>query len=516
PPLPSSPVEIAEKNGTALRLSLIDVTKLALQNNLDIAISDTNEEIYQQKIRGAYGPYDPTLTITYAYSQSRRANTNFVNAAAGFPYNQSNQNRLTFFQYQQALPTGGDISATANWSRGTTNSDFQLLDPSYSSTPLFRFTQPLLRNFRIDQNRGNIKIANLDLKINDSTFKQKVVDTVARIQALYWDLVNAIRDYEIRRESVKLAQITLQNNRKKVEIGTLAPIGITEAEAELANREVDLIAAEERINNVQNNLKALISNDRRAEIWRQTIVPTETAEFRDYKVDLEVAISTALANRPELEQLDIRLEQTDINYNVNKNRKKWQFDLVADVGLQGVSGPQSFRNGIPQVAQSIVGGPFQAFKVLLSEGFYNWSVGFNLQIPLGNRALESQLAQLNVQRRQNLMNRRVLEQQIQVEIRNAVQAVETSKKRVETARVARQLAEEQLVGEEKRFQAGLSENFRVLDRQRGLSSAQGVELQALITYKKAIIGLQTAMYTLLESNDFEIAKGSSQGVPGLQ
>jgi outer membrane protein TolC len=114
------------------------------------------------------------------------------------------------------------------------------------------------------------------------------------------------------------------------------------------------------------------------------------------------------------------------------------------------------------------------------------------------------------------MRRKNLEQQIQVEVRNAVQALETSKKRVETAKIARQLAQEQLTGEEKRFQAGLSENFRVLDRQNNLASSQGQELQSLITYRKAIITLQKAMYTLLESNDFEIAKTSSQSVPPLR
>ncbi len=515
PPLPQSPVEVAEKNGTALRLSLMEVTKLALQNNLDIAISDTNEEIYRERIRRAQGPYDPVLSLSYSYGQRRRANTNLATAADA-AFNQTNGSNLTFFQYDQALRTGGGLSATWGWTRSTTNSEFQLLDPSYGTNPLVRFTQPLLRNFKIDPNRGNIKLANLDVKTNDSQFKQSVVSTISRIQALYWDLVGVIRDYDIRRESVKLAQITLQNNRKKVEIGTLAPIGITEAQAELANREVDLIAAEERINNVQNNLKALISNDRSAEIWRQTIVPTENPEFKDYTVVLEDAIATALSNRPELEQLQISLDQNDINYQVQSNSKKWQLDLVADFGLQGVSGPQSYRNGVPQVADSIVGGPWHAFKVLVTEGFFNWSVGVNVQIPLGNRAAEARLAELNVNRRQFLMRRKVLEQQIQVEIRNAVQAVDTSKKRVDTARVARELAEEQLTGEEKRFQAGLSENFRVLDRQRGLSSAQGVELQALITYKKAIIDLQTSMYTLLEANDFEVAKTSSESVPKLR
>jgi outer membrane protein TolC len=278
-----------------------------------------------------------------------------------------------------------------------------------------------------------------------------------------------------------------------------------------------MIVAAQRINTVQNNLRNLVSNDRHAEIWRQTIVPTETPEFREYKVDLEQSIDTALANRPELEQLAVRTEQNDISYSMYSDRKKWQVDLVAQFGTSGVAGPQTIsETGVPLIRPELVGGPAHAYKVMLTEGFTQWFVGVQLQIPLKNRTLESQMAQLKIQNRQNMMNRRVAEQLIQTEIRNAAQTIETNRQQVETAKVARQLAEEQLVGEEKRFQAGLSENFRVLDRQRSLSQAQGVELQALIAYKKSIINLQTAMYTLLESNDFEIAKTSSDSVPALK
>ena len=136
-----------------------------------------------------------------------------------------------------------------------------------------------------------------------------------------------------------------------------------------------------------------------------------------------------------------------------------------------------------------------------------------MTIPLRSNALEAQLAEHKIQRQQTLMDRKMQEQTVIVEVRNATQALETNKKRVEMAKVARELAEEQLDGETKRFQAGLSENFRVLDRQRELSQAQGVELRELITYKKSVIDLYKAMYTLLEANDFEIAKTSSDNVP---
>src|SRR5437867_139082 len=506
---PLSPIEEAEKNGTALRLSLKDISKLALQNNLDIAISDTNEELYQRKVIQAYGTYDPQFIIGLGYGSSKSPNTNLATASAVGNFNQFERANWNV-EFVQNIPTGGGFTIDYNTNRSDTTQAFALFTPQYNSSATIRLSQPLFRNFRTDQIRSNIKMANLDTKLNDSQFKQKVVDTITRIQHEYWDLVNAIRDYEIKRESVKLAQITLENNKKKVEIGTLAPIGITEARAEVSSREQEMIASEEQIFSVQNSLRNLISNDRNADIWRQTIVPTESPDFKEVKVQLDTAIDTALANRPELEQLAINLRKIEINYDLDRDQKKWQLDLVGGFGSVGVAGPQSFApDGTPRIGPQFVGGLGNSYKVLFKEGLTNWSVGFNVQIPLRNRSLEAYMAQLKIQKRQTLINRKVTEQQIIVDIRNAVQALETNKKRVETARVARELAEEQLDGETKRFQAGLSENFRVLGRQRDLSVAQVVVLDTVIAYKTSAIDLQKAMYTLLEANDFDIAKTSS-------
>jgi outer membrane protein len=528
PPLPLSPIEKAQKDGTAVPLSLKDLTKLALQNNLDIAIQDTSEQISQQKIYQAYGDYDPKLTAQLGVNSSKSANTNLSSySTSSF----SKMDRAQWnFTFSQPIKTGGTIQANWNSSRSDNNTTFSLFTPQYSGAATVTFTQPLRRNFRIDQTRANIKLVNLDLKTSDSQFKKTVTDTISNIQSQYWDLVSAVRDYEIKRNSVRLAQISYRDNKKKVEVGTLAPIDVTDAEANMAQREVDLISAEETILSRENTLRSTITNNRNAEIWSQVIVPTDTPDFMEYKVDLDTAINMALQNRPELEQSNIRLSQLDINRKMYENNRKWQFDLTAAFGSSGTSGPQSYRvdqftglpvldssgNKIPQTPAALVGGIGNAYKTIFTEGFTNWQVAFQVQIPLRNRSLDSQIAQQQIQRRQELMNAKKTEQTIQVDVRNAVQKLETNRKQVETAGVARRLAKERLDGEEKRFQAGLSQNYLVLQRQNELASAENQELQALISYKKAIINLQKAMYTLLESTDFEIAKGSSSKVPDLK
>jgi outer membrane protein len=528
PPLPSSPTEIAEKDGTALRLSLKDITKLALQNNLDIAIQDTNEELSQQKILQAFGDYDPKLTGTLGVQSRKTANQSTYQYSAA-KYNQ-NDNATWNFTFQQTVKTGGTFQAQWNSSRQQSNSTSNLFNPNYGATASVQFTQPLWRNLKIDTTRGNIKLVNLDLESTDSKFKQKVTETIANIQQQYWDLVSAIRDYDIKRSSVKLGQITLRDNKKKVDVGTLAPIAITEAQADLKSRELNLISSEEQILRQENTVRQLISNDRNAEIWSKVIIPTDEPDFVEYKVDLNTAIETALKKRPELEQFDIQLKQSDINLKMTQNSRKWQFNLIGQFGSQGTAGPQSYLlnnytgepqldangNKIPSIPPYLVGGLGHAYKTVFTEGFTTWQVSFQVDIPIRTRSLNAQYAQQKIQRQQTIMNRRSQEQSIQVEIRNAVQKLKTNRQQVEQAKMQQQLSQEQLDGEVKRYDAGLSENFRVLDRQNQLAVSENTYLVNLINYKKAIIALQKAMYSLLESNEFEIAKSSSGNVPDLK
>jgi outer membrane protein TolC len=507
--IPPNPIEQAEKDGTAYRVSLKDLTKLALQNNLAIAISDTNEELYQQKLLAAHGPYDPNISLTLGARSTTQPNTNLTNAST---QGASNNTKLDTwnFQFTQNLWHGSSVSATLNSNRSDTNQQFALFSPQYNTSTTIQFTQPLLRNLHIDQNRGIIRLANLDLKINDSQFRQSISSTIASIQGVYWDLVYAIRNYDITRDSVKLAQITVEQNREKVRIGTMADIDITVAQAAEASQLVNLVTAEQTIKAAENNLKATICNDRKNDLWKRTIVPTDDPAFVDYKTDLDGAVETALKNRPELEQYDLQVQENGVSYAVDHNLKKWQLDAVGSFGTVGVAGPQTISSltGLPQVPPALVGGVGTAYNSLFTGGFKNWFVGFNIQIPLRSRSLDGQLGQLAVQKKQLLMNRKNEELQISVQVRNAVDDLNSSKQRVKTAVVARQLAEIQLDGETKRFKAGTSSTFLLLQRQQDLRTAQGAELQALVAYKKSIITLQQDMYTLLDANDFEIV-GSS-------
>ena len=501
--LPISPIEQAEKVGTAYHISLKDLTKLALQNNLDIAIQDTNEELYQKRVLQAYGPYDPAISATLGVRSNLSPNTNQVNMSTQGPANSLTTDTWNV-SISQNIPTGGGISASFNTNRQNTNQLFALFNPQYNSSVSLNFLQPLLRNRQIDQNRGTIKLYNLDVKLSDSQFKQTVVNTIATMQSSYWNLVYAVRYYDIVKALAKLNQITVNNNREKVRIGVLAPIEITVAQSTLATTMVSLITARMNIMVAENNLLSMISSDHNAEIWHKVIVPTETPDFVEYKMGLDEAIDAALAKRPELEQLDIQLQENGVNFHVTTNQKKWQFDFQGSFGTVGVAGPQNIMSGQPVIPSELVGGIGTTYSSLFTQGFRNWYAGVQVGIPLRNRSLDSQIGQLEIQKKSLLLNRKSTELKIVVAIRNAFDTLDTNRQNIETTRIARELAQAQLDGEEKRFQAGMSENFLVLQRQTDLATAEGAELQALVSYKQSIIAVQQAMYTLLDSSDFEI------------
>ncbi|HSW40129.1 MAG TPA: TolC family protein [Acidobacteriota bacterium] len=524
PPLPLSPIEKAQQDKTALPLSLTEVTKMALQNNLDIAIQDTNERAGRLSLVERHAAYDPTLTAGANTGTSRRPNTNVFQRSETGIFSES---RSASWNARFSLPvkTGGTFTANFSTSRSDVNSIEAAFNPSYSSSFTMAFSQPLMRNLRIDSNRANIRVANLDLAITDTQFKENVTSTISRVQEQYWDLVAAIQSYQISRNSVRLGQITLRDNIRKVEVGTLAPIGITEARADLARRELDLITAEENILRQENALRQLLSNDRKSPIWSQVIVPTDTPAFAEYKIDLATAIDTAIRNRTELERYELQLRQADTQLQLARNNRKWQWDINAQFGKSAAAGPQAYRVAIdpvtgaviriPQTPNEFVGGALRSYAIWFTEPIYNWQLSISLDIPIRGRASDARIAQQEIQKQRILMNRRGQEQTIQVEIRNAVQRLETNKKQLETATISRQLSQEQLDGEEKRFQAGLSENFRVLERQNQLAQAENTELQRLIDYRKSVIALQRSMNTLLEFSDIELARGSSVRVPDL-
>ncbi|MDQ3013848.1 MAG: TolC family protein, partial [Acidobacteriota bacterium] len=523
-------------------LTLRDAVLMALENNRDVEVERLNVQLNEFDVRAAEGVYDPALITSIYYD---RRNTPVASVLAGG----ANGGLLTDDIAVSAAITqrlqkhGGSLQGTFNNDRTTTQNTFNSINPQYASTLNLSFTQPLLKNREIDPARRQIKLSKKRLDISDSQFRQRAIEIISQVQRAYWDLVFARRDREIKSESVDLANTQLEHNRRLVEAGSLAPADIISARVELERRNDEAEAALEAIQRAENAIKALMLQPDKAELWASELVPVEKPQVdSNIGLPLEDATRLAMQNRPEMEQYRLRGDLNKIDVDFFRNQAKPQVDFFVNYGTVGLAGdprtgtnffsessaatndrinqliryvnaqPNSPVPMIPLISSSsnqglpdfLIGGNAQSLANLFKNNFRTWRVGVNINLPLRNRTAQANLGRSLAEGRQMDVQRQRTEQQIQVEVRNSLQAVETSKRRVEAAKNSRENAELQYQSEQRKFDAGQSTNFFVLDRQNALIAARGRELRALTDYTKAVAELQRSLSTTLSSNNVSV------------
>jgi outer membrane protein len=506
---------VGVEKGKSLSLSLHDAILMALRNNQDIEIERTNVQQAQFTLNGAFGVYDRVFGNTFQFSNSTSPTAQTFLGAQGGSFQQKN---LTFTpSLTQTLTTGGNYSVTFNSDRATNNAGSAGLSPQFRTSLEARFTQPLFRNFRSSQNERLVKINRKQLNISDSQFRQRVINTIASVQSAYWDLVFAIRNNQIQRDAVELADVSLAITQRQVEVGTTAPIEVVSTQSELENRKDLAISALQQVTTAENALKALIFGDPSSDMWTAAIEPTERVDFTPVNFDLKAAMDNAVKNRPELEQLHLQQEVNEIEKKFARNQMLPQVDFVTSYSLAGLSGqPPTTTPGAPNlIAPRFIGGFGTSLKNLFQLDFPTYTFGVNFSFTFKNRAAKANIGRAIATERQLKARDRQLQQTVQVEVRNALQAVASARQRVEAARAARVAAETQLKGEEQRYAAGLSTNFLLLDRQNRLSVARGNEIRALTDYNKAIGEVQRVIGTTLSANGIQITEDDSHVDPSV-
>ena len=502
--------EKIEKEGAPLlELSLNDAIRLALTNNLDIAIQDYSEELTQKIITSTKGFYDPGLTFSVGWSDQAQPTVSALDAGVGATA-RTDQTFSYSVNLAQNLPTGGDFSVAFSSFRNENNSTFSSLNPQYGGNFQFDFRQPLWRGFRQTQTERLIKLRNLDLQINDLQFESTVAGVIQRVQNQYWELVFSIENYETRRQGMLLALVQHSNNQKRVNIGVSAPIEITSSRAEVAAREQDMITSEVQIINAQNGLKRLLSSNPDASIWSMTLIPSERPKTPDIQATLDELIATAIQRRPELKQIQTELEQNSVDQVFYRKEMKPSVDLRFRYLSQARTGSLIDTRNVPddqRMPPQDLGGFLDSVVDPFRFQFNTWSIFADIRIPLGNRTNRANLAQVSINERRNMSRVRDLQQAIIVEVRNSYEGLKTQAKALEAARLSKRLSEDQLRGEDKRFSAGLSTNFQVLRFQRDLTNAKAGELRALINYEQAVTALRMATYTIINDSDVLLAKG---------
>ncbi|RMF84202.1 MAG: TolC family protein [Nitrospinota bacterium] len=467
--------EEAEK--AVLSLSLEDAITLALENNVDIRVERFNPAIQEARITSEQGVFDPLLQLDFTARRERTSSASQLSGAAV-----SDQRTLDLnTSLTQQIVTGGSYTLSFTNNRTNTNSSFVTIDPSYRSTLALTLQHPLLRNFGTTVNTTNILIARRSRDISFLQLKQRVIDIIAQVQQAYWELVFQLQNLEVQRQSLKLAEDFLAENRARVEAGVLAPIEIVQAQARVASQRVNVIEAEGAVKDAEDRLKRLLTASLADEHWQMTIQPTDRPVFQKRELSLEANIEEALQNRPDLRQVQIDLTNKALLVRFAKNQLLPSLDLRGSIGLNGLEATYG-----------------RALEVLGDTDTYSWEAGVTLAIPLGNRVARGKLTQRQLEFAQSKDNLSRLELDIVTQVREAIRRVRVNGERVEATRVAKQLAQERLEAEQEKFRVGLSTSFNVLSFQDALARAERDEIRALIDYTESLLTLEQVKGTLLD------------------
>jgi outer membrane protein len=488
--IPAGAAQESQAGMSTLRISADDAVKMALENNLGVRAEQLDPQIQTYGVAQARAAFGPSLFSQTTTRSSTTPPTDFLSGTSAILTNDSLR---TNAGVQQLLPWGGGRYSLAwDGSKLETSDASSRFNPRLDSGLTGGFTQPLLRNFKIDVNRQTLLLSQSREQVADIQLRQTLTQTTRAVRNAYFDLVNAIAGLQVSQQSLDLARESLKSNIRRVEIGTMAPIETVQAQAEVAANEEAVIVAEGQIRTAEDRLRTLVMNPSQPDFWTTKLEPSDQPTLTAQPIDVEGAVANALANRTDIARAKKELEQTDINLRYYRNQKLPAVDLSTTYNVVGTAGTQREVFIDPNTgqasAENLAARSFaDALRDVVGNDFKTWSVQLNVSYPLGRSQAEAAVAQGRLQREQQTTSLRDLELQVVASVREAGRQVSTSLKRVESTRKARELAEQTLQAEEKRLAVGLADTFRVLQAQRDLARQRVNELNAIISYNRALV-----------------------------
>jgi outer membrane protein TolC len=566
-------IETLLKDGK-LRLSLSDAVVLALENNLDLAIARFNLSIADtdimraksgQSVRGvatglvqgtpgggvggfgsgapgagaggtsggaggagtgASGLVQSTLGVgTNIDSFDPIVNGGMTVQHATFPESSTvltgvptlqQHAGVANFGYSQGFGTGTLMSLTFNNDRVTTNSLFSILSPEVDSGFRLTLRQHLLAGFGFGPNLRFVRIAHNNREISDVAFRGQVIATVSQIQNIYWDLVNAYEDVKVKERSLEVAEKTLSDNREQLKIGAIAPMEVMKAESEESARNQDLLLSQNGLQLQELLVKNAITRDLSDPVLASaSVIPTDTMSIPEEEpvTPLQDLIGDSSAHRPELAEARIDLNNRDITRKGATNALRPAIDLIAWYGASSLAGQTNTKyTGTPVPGT----GYSDAFTDLFKNNAPDYAVGLNITIPLRNRAAQADQIRSQLEYRQAQLHLQQLQNQIGIEVRNAQFALLQNRARVESARKARDLAQQTFDVEQKKKALGASTSNLVLQADRDLAQAESNFVAAMSTYEKSRVELDRATGLTLSHAGIEVedaVRGQVQQLP---
>jgi outer membrane protein len=477
-----------EPDQAVVHLTLDEAVDLALEQNLDIEIERINPQVSDLTIAQVRSAYTPMLSWTVGDSnQIQLPRTQLVGGLHA-------QNDQKYYNagFTQALPWfGGTASVSWNNSRVFNTASFQNYNPQFITGLSVSYTQPLLRNFRIDSTRQQLETSRISHRVADVQLRAVVTNTVANVKNAYWDLLYTVHAVDVARTSLDLAEKLVEDNKTRVEIGTLAPIDIVQAEAEAATRRQALVQAEAARRTAELALKRLIVGSTDDPLWRAPLDLVDRPPTDPEPIDLEAAVRYALNNRTDISQAREQIRSSDVTVRYQKNQRLPNVDISATYGLQGIGGTFHERQGLGGSVSSVIpGGYSDALGLIWSSEYPQWSFGVTMSYPIGTSAADANYSRAQLQYQQAQARIKQIELQAVTELTNAALQVESSRESFLAGKAARELAQQRLEAEQSKFEVGMSTNFFVVQAQRDSSDAQIAELRAVLNYVKSLVDFQ--------------------------
>lgn len=529
----ASPNVIGVTQNAFVGISLENAVGMALSNNPDLAIAQANRRIANYQIVAAQGAFDVRFMVEPQYQYVTQPPQNAFFAGPNFgPIVQRNTSLTTGVQ---GITQGGQTySLNASGRQTYDNTSINSFNPYYPTVFSVNFSQPLAKNRGINDASRALQLAQINAQASNEQTLVTTSSTIAQVENTYWDLVSAWRNAAIQEQALR-DTITQQNsNVRQARQGTLAPIDVVQANTQIAVFQENLYAALQRVASLQNQLKSLLSDNPNDAIWNANLVPTAAVLQLPQEPALTDLVMTALRNRPEIPQIHAQRAAADVNLQYAENQTKPQVDLQLGYTSNGFAGtptnpasspffasqaqqlmainqliaavnptlpPSQQIQPIPSsntpVPSYLSGGLTQSIRNLLNNKFPVYAAGVLVSFPIGDHTAKADLAIAQQQEQVAQIQEANTIQKIAVEVRNALQAYQSALSRLQAARTARQAAEAVLASEQRRFRAGESTTFLMLQREVELANDRGLELQAQTDLNKAVVELQRATGTIL-------------------
>jgi outer membrane protein TolC len=498
-------------------LSLDDVVKLALDRNLTIAVQRLNPPQFDPAIASLRATYWPQVTSLLGSQSTANPPTA---GTIGIPNGAASvTSGVTTFNggYVQNMPWGGgQLGVTINNLKNTTTSTTALYNPAYLPTYSGTFTQPLLRGFAIDPNRQQLLVTKIQRDISDVQLKSTIANTLSSVREAYWTYVYTVQAVEVAQQSLNLASQLVRDNQTRVQIGTMAPLDVVTAQSQQAQARLTLVQAMGTRDNAELALKQLIVSGVDDPNWKMRIEPSDQLDFEAVEVDLEDAVRRALANRTDLAQAKMNLQQNNITFKFLRNQMLPQADLVASYGLAGLGGTQLERlsnNAISaQVIGVVPGGYTNALSSLFANDYPAWSVQVRFSAPVGHvNVANASIAAAKIQLAQTESQVKQIELQITTDITTAVISLRNDVQAARAAQAAQTLAQESYDAEVKKLAVGMSTNYNVIQQLNALNTAKSSYLDAVLNYRNASVELDRLEQTTLNTANVTLLGGAAWG-----